>query len=470
MWVFDDDTLGFLEVNGAAIQKYGYTREEFLGMQVTQIRPDDEVPRLLDDLRHKPAVLPPAERWRHRLKDGTLIDVEIAAQRMEVEGRQVRLVVAHDVTQRLAAENSVMRQLGRLAGLHSIDVAISGSVDMRFTLNVILEQVASLLEVEAVAVMLVDPNRQVLAYTATRGLSARALLALELPWGCGAPGRALRDRRTVPVHNLAADVDDPRVPYLTAQGIVGSVAVPLTSKGQVLGVLEVYARGDVQRDDDWMLFLETLAGQTAIAVENASLFDGLSRSNTRLSMAYEATIAGWAQALDLRDKETEGHSQRVTALAVQLARNLGLDDVEMAHLRRGALLHDIGKMGIPDGILLKPGPLTEAEWQIMRHHPTLAYELLARIDFLRPALDIPYCHHEKWDGTGYPRQLKGEAIPLSARIFAVVDVWDALRSDRPYRPAWDAQTVREHIRRLAGTHFDPHVVENFMRLDIFDNT
>ena len=470
MWVFDQNTLAFLEVNEAALRKYGYTRDEFLAMTVSEIRPQEDVPRLLEDLQRTRPAFQAEERWRHRLKDGTLIDVDIVAQAMEVEGRQVRLVVAHDVTQRVRAEKDLIRQLDRLAGLHSIDVAISGSVDMRFTLNVILERVAALLEVEAVAVLLVDGQRQTLAYAAARGLSARGLQTMELAWGRGAAGRALRDRRSVTVEHVAAERDDPRAPLLASQGLVSGVAVPLVSKGQVLGVLEEPSRARLQRDEDWTQFLETLAGQTAIAVENASLFDGLSRSNMRLSMAYEATIAGWAHALDLRDKETEGHSQRVTTLATQLARSLGVDEDSMAHLRRGALLHDIGKMGIPDSILLKPGPLTEEEWDIMRGHPGLAQELLSRIDFLRPALDIPYCHHEKWDGNGYPRGLKRDEIPLSARIFAVVDVWDALRSDRPYRPAWDTAAVRAHIQRLSGTHFDPRVVDAFLRLDIFETS
>jgi PAS domain S-box-containing protein/putative nucleotidyltransferase with HDIG domain len=468
MWVFDDDSLAVVEVNDAAVARYGYTRDEFQTMQVTDLHPAADVPRLLDDLRGAPSHAAEGQRWQHRRKDGTLIDVDVVATRMEVEGRQVRLVVAHDVTQRVKAEQALLRQLARLAGLHSIDVAIAGSVDMRFTLNVILEQVAALLEVDAVAVLLLDPSRQVLSYSSVRGVNSKALLATEVPWGSGAAGRALRDRRTAQAPNLAEDRDDPRAKYLTAQGLVSCVAVPLTSKGQVLGVLEVYARGAVSRDEDWASFLETLAGQTAIALENASLFDGLSRSNARLSLAYEATIAGWAHALDLRDRETEGHSQRVTTLAVRLARALGLDEGEMAHLRRGALLHDIGKMGIPDGILLKPGPLTDAEWEIMRQHPVLAHDWLSRIDFLRAALDIPYCHHERWDGTGYPRGLAGEQIPLSARVFAAVDVWDALRSDRPYRAAWDAPTVRAHLNRLAGTHFDPRVVEAFLEMEIVE--
>jgi putative nucleotidyltransferase with HDIG domain len=178
-------------------------------------------------------------------------------------------------------------------------------------------------------------------------------------------------------------------------------------------------------------------------------------------MAYDATIEGWSAALDLRDEETRGHSQRVTEMTVKLARSLGLGEEELAQVRWGALLHDIGKMGVPDGILLKPGPLTDEEWVLMKKHPTFAYEMLSPIHYLQSALDIPYCHHEKWDGTGYPRGLKGKQIPLVARIFAVVDVWDALISDRPYRKAWSEEKVREHIQAGAGTHFDPQVVKTF---------
>lgn len=191
----------------------------------------------------------------------------------------------------------------------------------------------------------------------------------------------------------------------------------------------------------------------------------LSNSAKELRAAYDSTIEGWSRALDLRDKETEGHSIRVTEHIVRLAAELGMSEEELSHVRRGALLHDIGKMGIPDQILFKPGPLTDGEWAIMRRHPTFAYELLAPIAYLHPSIDIPHCHHEKWDGSGYPQGLKGEEIPLSARIFAVIDVWDALTSDRPYRPAWPREMARNLIRDEAGRHFDPRVVEKFLEMN-----
>ena len=228
-------------------------------------------------------------------------------------------------------------------------------------------------------------------------------------------------------------------------------------------MLEVFHRAAFTPDAEWLGFLETLATQAAIALDNAELFQGLQRSNMELALAYDATIEGWSRALDLRDKETEGHTQRVTELTTTLARAAGVLAEELVHVRRGALLHDIGKMGIPDAILLKPGALSDDEWKVMRQHPQLAFDMLSPIAYLRPALDIPYCHHEKWDGTGYPRGLKGETIPLAARLFAVVDVWDALTSDRPYRAAWSEEQARAYIREQTGKHFDPQAVQAFMR-------
>ncbi len=190
--------------------------------------------------------------------------------------------------------------------------------------------------------------------------------------------------------------------------------------------------------------------------------ENLKRAHADLQRAYDATLEGWAGALEMRDAETQGHSLRVTQETLRLARVMGVSGGDLDHIRRGALLHDIGKMGIPDAILLKPGPLTEEEWKVMRKHPEYAYRLLSPIEYLRAALDIPYCHHEKWDGTGYPRGLKGEEIPLAARVFAVVDVYDALSTDRPYRPAFSKDQITAYLTENAGAHFDPRVLQAFL--------
>ncbi|MBI3913456.1 MAG: PAS domain S-box protein [Chloroflexi bacterium] len=355
------------------------------------------------------------------------------------------------------------QRLKRLVSLRAIDVAISNSLDLRVTLDVILEQVKQQLKVDASAVLLMNPHMHVLEYAASRGFRTREIEHSQLRVGEGIAGRAAMERKTVFIPDLrAAGETIPRVEMFKTEDFVSCVATPLVVKGEVKGVLEILHRAPLNPDPDWQDFLQALAGQSAIAIDNANLFQNLQRSNTDLWLAYDTTIEGWSRAMDLRDKETEGHTQRVTEMAMRLLRAAGIRESEIVHARRGALLHDIGKMGVPDGILLKPGKLTDEEWQQMRKHPGYAHALLLPIAYLKPALDIPYCHHEKWDGTGYPRGLKGEQIPLAARMFAVVDVYDALISERPYRAAWSKEKAIEFIRSQSGTHFEPVAVEAFM--------
>ena len=249
---------------------------------------------------------------------------------------------------------------------------------------------------------------------------------------------------------------------LANEGFMSCYVMPLLSKGKIKGVMEVFSRSEMNLNQEWKDFLESIAGQAAIAIDNANLFDDLQRSNVELKLAYDATIEGWSRALDLRDRETEGHTKRVTEMTERLAQTMQVSDADLVHIRRGALLHDIGKMGVPDHILLKTGKLNESEWVVMRKHPQYAYDMLAPIAYLRPALDIPYCHHEHWDGSGYPRGLKGEQIPLAARIFAIVDVWDATTTDRIYHPAWPKPEALQYIYSLSGKQFDPEIVDAFI--------
>ncbi|MGA2112530.1 MAG: PAS domain S-box protein [Anaerolineales bacterium] len=362
-------------------------------------------------------------------------------------------------------QEQLERQLVRLESLRTIDTTIAASLDLGLTLNVLLDQVTNQLKVDAADVLLLNPHSQFLEHVAARGFRTEALKHTRLRLGEGYAGQAALNRSPVRIPALSDAPDGlRRAPLLLAEGFAAYYAIPLIAKGKIKGVLEIFHRLPLEPDREWEEFLKILAGQAALAIDAAELFMDLQRSNLDLSLAYDATIEGWSRALDLRDNETEGHTQRVTEMAESLARAFGVEGEALVHVRRGALLHDIGKMGVPDSILLKPGPLTEEERGFMRKHPTLAYEMLSPIAYLKLAVDIPYCHHEKWDGTGYPRGLKGEEIPLSARIFAIVDVWDALRSDRPYRPAWVEERVLEYIREQKGKHFDPRVVEAFLRL------
>jgi PAS domain S-box-containing protein/putative nucleotidyltransferase with HDIG domain len=645
MWVYDLETLRFLAVNDAAVAHYGYGRDEFLSMTIREIRPPEELPGLLANLLAADSTMEKSGPWKHRKKDGTLIDVEIYAHEVTLAGKKARLVLANDITERKQSEEEIQtrtselatlyklsrdlaeaedlpqilelvvspaaetvhatfarialwegaklviraaysiravdydllddcnfpvtslphcqrimsqhdpvilrgndpqmskeeraallldnaqticliplrsgdhqsklnhslgllmlsetrsepreaftpakiklaqsiadqtavairrmllqeqteRRLQHLSALREIDKAISSSFGLHLSMSTLLTQVIDQLHVHAAAIWLVHSDTGMLEYSAGRGFQSRVYeQAKPLRLGEGYAGRAASEGRTIHISNLMEQRDNPRLMRaLQVESFVSYYAVPLVARKDVKGVLEVFHRSPLEPDEEWLDFLHTLAGQAAIGIDNATLFDNMLRSNYQLTQAYNATIEGWSAALDLRDRETEGHTQRVTEMTLRLAKRMGFSKQELVHIRRGALLHDIGKMGVPDHILLKPGTLTDEEWAIMRKHPELAYQMLSPIQYLQEALDIPFCHHEKWDGTGYPRGLKREKIPFSALIFAVVDVWDALTSDRPYRLAWPKDRVLEHIRSLSGSHFDPRVVEVFLEM------
>ncbi|MDI6772223.1 MAG: GAF domain-containing protein [bacterium] len=355
------------------------------------------------------------------------------------------------------------RQLHRLTTARAIDRAITSSLDLRMILKLVVEEVTAVMQVDGAAVLLFRPAMMALELAASRGVPFLEHRTNSLPVSVGPAGQAVLQRRVVSISDL--NQAPARLARAMEQaGFVAYLAVPLIAKGQVKGVLELFSRTPLSPTPDWLEFLNGLAAQAAIAIDNAEMFETLQRSHLELAFAYDSTLEGWGRALDLRDRETEGHTRRVTELTLRLAGDMRIPEAELVHVRRGSLLHDIGKMGVPDAILLKPGPLTDDEWEVMRRHPTLAREMLAPIPFLRPALDIPYCHHERWDGTGYPEGLAGEHIPTTARIFAVADVWDALRSDRPYRRAWSEEEALAYIREQAGKHFDPEVARRFLDL------
>ncbi len=366
--------------------------------------------------------------------------------------------------QNLKLHAETLRHLEQLQSLRAIDLVINSSLDMRHTLNIVLDHVVSRLGVDAASILLFDDTTGTLVYSAGKGFYSRLVEQSSLRLGAGVAGRVALERRMISHPSETDQIEFVRQQLWDTEGFQIYHGVPLVAKGQLKGVLEVFHRRPLQFDNEWVNFFDTLAGQTAIAIDNAQLFSNLQQALLSQSIAYDETIEGWSRALDLRDNETEGHTQRVMTLTLKLAERMGLGDRDLLHLRWGALLHDIGKMGIPDEILLKPGPLTAEEWVIMRKHPKYALDLISPIAYLSRSLDIPYCHHEKWDGTGYPRGLSGEAIPLEARIFSIIDVWDALRSDRPYRPSWDVEKTKNYIREESGKSFDPAVVEAFFQM------
>ena len=355
-------------------------------------------------------------------------------------------------------------QIHRLTSLRDIDSAIASSTDLRVTLNILMDHTLKHLKADAVDILLYHPELQSLTFLTSAGFYNPAPSRPLVRLGEGLAGQVVMKGSVEYISDLQKTGETRRDPTLAREGFVTYLGMPLIVKGQVKGVFEVFLRSQFSPTADWMQFLHTLAGQAAIAVDNAQLFDNLQRSNQEITQAYDTTLEGWARALELRDRETEGHTRRVTDLTMQLARYMGIADDELVDIYRGVLLHDIGKMGVPDQILRKTGPLNESEWFEMRKHPEYAFNLLAPIPYLRPALDIPYCHHEHWDGSGYPRGLRGEQIPLSARVFAIVDIWDALLSDRPYRKAWPEEKVIQYIQDISGTILDPTVVHAFLKM------
>jgi response regulator RpfG family c-di-GMP phosphodiesterase len=356
------------------------------------------------------------------------------------------------------------RRLRRTAALQQIDRAVASSLDPRLTLDIILGHLITQLHVDAADILVCNSNAYMMEYCVGTGFRSDGITRSQVRLGEGWAGRAAMKRCVVAIPNLSqAREPFERTALIADEGFVAYHAFPMVARGQIKGILEVFHRAPLAVDAEFREFVDTISGQAAMALDNATLWEDVQRAHVELSVAFDAAIEGWAKVLDLRDKETEGHTRRVTEMTLRLARKLEMSEAELVNVRRGALLHDIGKMGISDDILQKVQPLTDEEWAILRRHPENAHEWLAPISYLRPALDIPYSHHEKWDGTGYPRGIARDQIPLAARIFAAVDIWDALRFDRPYRKGWPDDKVIEHIRSLSGTHLDPQVVEVFLQ-------
>ena len=485
---FSKDIIGYTDMDGKIIQINpacekisGYKQEEVIGFYLwdyTHPEDLDAAKKAVEKLAEVEIVEEFINRMQH--KDGSYRWISWNAY-PEPDLQRIFFVIL-DITETIKAKEKLQnahnqlelkvkertadleKALKQVQSLRNIDMAITGSLDLRVTFKAILDEVTSLLNVDGAAIMRLDPNTTTLNYEAWRGFNTADPKSFNLHWGEEFAGRVAKDRKTVHIPDLTEkEKDQVQRPLMDQEGFRSYYAVPLIAKGYIKGVLEIFHRQPLNEGDKWLEFLETLAGQASIAIDSAELFNKMERSHKELLQAYDATIEGWAFALDLKDEETEEHSRRVTNITMKIARRMNnIKDEELPHVRRGALLHDIGKMGVPDSILLKNGKLDDEQWEVMKKHPVYAYEMLSPIDYLRPALDIPYSHHEKWDGSGYPRGLKGKQIPPSARIFAIVDVYDALTSDRPYRKAWSEADALKLIKEESGSHFDPEVVEIFL--------
>jgi len=439
-------------VNDAFLELFGFTRADVIGKTSIElgITGAESPAKVMAEFQARGS-LHGFEVVR-TTKTGRRLDLSLNWDWVTIGGEKYILNTIQDITEQ--------KLRGReRETLLALAIALRAASNRAEMLPIILDQIISLLNLDGAALASLDSaSGEVIVELARGGLEGWS--NVRIPPGQGITGIVMASGETYVTNDLNADPNTYRADLLA--GEISIACAPLIADKKVIGALWIRSQSHMQDAD--VRLLEGIANMTSTALQRATLFEQTVQYASQLTDAYEKNIEGWSHALDLRDKETEGHTLRVTALTLKLARAMGIPEADIVHIRRGALLHDIGKMGIPDHILLKPGALTAEEMETMRQHPVFAYELLKPIEFLRDSLDIPWRHHEKWDGTGYPRGLKGEEIPLAARLFAVVDVWDALTSDRPYRQAWSKEKALDYLRQQAGRHFDPHVVELFLKL------
>jgi PAS domain S-box-containing protein len=476
-------------VNSAGLALLGAEHPgQILGKQVLDlIHPDY---RELVAKRYQEAVrenkqLPLSEEKYLRL-DGTYVDVEARGKPLFMQGKTCAQVVMRDITERKLAQDRLARQaeelrqrnaelarlnelterrMQRLIAMRAIDTAITSSFKLELVLSILLGQLTDLLGIHAADILIFLPDLQTFHFAGGRGFRNPIPDQIFIRKAASYANQAAQERRTVKLPRLEERTDIAKIyPKIAGEDFAAYECIPLMAKGLVKGVLEIFHRGARNLSPEEETFLEMVAGQAAIAIDNAEMFEGLQSSNDELTLAYADTLTGWARTLELRNRETAGEAQRLAEIAIRLGRSLGANENELQLMYRGAILHDIGMMGIPDSILLKAGPLTEEERAIVHKHPQFANDLLSSINYLRPAIDIPFSHHERWNGSGYPRGLKGDQIPLAARVFAVVDVWDALRSRRPYREPWTEADAREYIRQNSGILFDPNAAQIFLEI------
>lgn len=445
MWIYDVNTLQILAVNHAAVSSYGYSREQFLASSILDLRIPSEAARLQRVLQEERDALSDACTWQHLRADGTPLDVRVQSHSITFSNVAARLIIAQDITE----EMQLKRELGR--ALEAERKARLEAQQERTHLQELFAMAPALIAVTA------GPRHRFIeanpAYLEFIGRSD--LVGLELrkafPAIAGSKVEARLDHVFETGEPYSAFEEPLEVSAENVQPIYRNLIYKAvySADGEISGVF-------IMAHD-----VTELVRSRRQLREHA---EQLELAHEELSVAYDRTIEGWARALDLKDHDTEGHSRRVTELTYRLAATLGMPEGDLKHVWRGALLHDIGKIGIPESILKKPGPLDDEEWVVMKRHPQLAGQVLRDIPYLQPALDIPLYHHERWNGSGYPNGLAGTDIPLAARIFAVVDVYDALVSERPYRSALTREKALEIICEQAGTLLDPNVVRAFLKI------
>jgi len=492
-----------IEVNPAACERLGYSREELIGRFITDFISSEDALYFSERSKKLQEAGQAIFEFNAVTRTENIIPVEVNAALIEYEGKMAVLSAARDITerkevektlnemnevlekrvrertseltrvnrelqaeieQRVRTEDSLRKRIAELEALRKVSFVLRTAGTLNEMLNLLLNETLKTFNTDVGAIWVAHSSEERLRFFSARGWVSRLDEAEFKPDQKEGIIRRVyqtgehhisREVAVDPLFKLTGNVEIPRG--------WGGIFMPLFIGDKTVGILFVAVPLPREISSEETKLLNSLAEMAGTAIHRFNLYEDLQQANQELVQAYDATIESLACSLEIRDYETEGHCRRVAEWTVQLARAMGIPEERLIHVYRGALLHDIGKMGISDHILLKPGPLTEEEWGEIYQHPQYAHDLLSRVEYLQPAINIPYCHHEKFDGSGYPRGLKGEEIPLEARIFAVLDVYDALTSDRPYRKAWSKESALKYIQEESGSHFDIQVVEVFLQ-------
>ncbi len=492
-------TGGILEVNPSACEMFGFSREEFLAKTVQDIVPqgapmliqsEDAETDSLSDIPETPL------KTYNRRANGSVFPVEVIARRIIIAGEPLMLIVVRDITEKVKAETALASRERYLKILNKLTWSALTSQNLHEMLQTFADRLCELFEASAAYITFWDEEKQIVLPKAASGKMKKPY-----PKTGSQPAKNTMTEAVLKSGRPIVAEDVYNSPYISTEisltfPAISIMALPLATGDRKFGAALIAFDNQRGFSDEDIKRGSQAADQIALSISRSFLMqetqkllketrsinetleqrvhertklllatqEKLKYANQELRAAYDATIEGWAQALELREKETAGHSKRTVLMSLKLAKRLNLDDNMLEHIRRGALLHDIGKMVIPDSILQKPGELTADEWKVIREHPNYSKKILGHIEYLSQAVYIPFYHHERWDGSGYPHGLKGEEIPLPARIFALVDVWDALSSDRPYRRALCRDNVILHIEKGIGTHFDPAYAKVFIKM------
>lgn len=451
----------YLYVNEVVVKHSRLTKEDLIGHKMTEVYPGIDKTPLFKELR----------RCMTSRSSGVLVnrfdypDKSVGWFELKIYPTQEGLIIlSNEITDKVKSQEENRLHIKKIELLRKIDLAILSGSDLLSTMNMIANETIKALEIEMISILLLNPQKDRLLYFASSGaieddLKMKTILvssrieSLFLNFNSDIIKVDPKFLETYPEFRNRYPVVDNHFYFI----------LPLVTKKRIVGLMEVYQKGDLNEDGKSEEYLEALAGQAAMAIENHILFNDIIHKNNELLNAYATTIESFSRALDIRDADTEGHTLRVTRLALRFARLIGIEGEALTNFQYGCLLHDIGKIGIPDAILRKPGPLDTIEFEIMKKHTEYSIKIIEPIHYLKNAMTIPYGHHEKWDGTGYPNQLKGEEIPFEARIFAIVDVFDALTSDRPYRKAWKLESVLIYMKSQSKIHFDPELLDIFLK-------